>query len=61
MLLLGGERSPAHLAERLDALTAAIPHAERVTLPGQGHGANLSAPSAVARVVAGFVSRTAQR
>ncbi|MEV4186644.1 hypothetical protein AB0J28_34990 [Streptosporangium canum] len=28
----GGERSPANLAERLDAIQCAMPHAERVVL-----------------------------
>ncbi|GAA4605419.1 pimeloyl-ACP methyl ester carboxylesterase [Actinoplanes octamycinicus] len=57
VLLLGGERSPRHLAERLSALAAVIPGAERVTLPGQGHGANLRAPARVAGVVAAFADR----
>jgi hypothetical protein len=57
MLLLGGQRSPRHLAERLDALAKVLPRAERVTLRGQGHGANLRAPDEVARVVAAFADR----
>jgi pimeloyl-ACP methyl ester carboxylesterase len=57
VLLLGGERSPRHLAERLDALAMVVPQAERVTLRGQGHGANLRAPNEVARVVAAFADR----
>jgi pimeloyl-ACP methyl ester carboxylesterase len=57
VLLLGGQRSPRHLAERLDALTEVLPRAERVTLRGQGHGANLRAPDEVARVVAAFADR----
>ncbi|WP_229830486.1 alpha/beta fold hydrolase [Actinoplanes ianthinogenes] len=58
VLLLGGDRSPGHLADRLAALEAAIPGAERTTMPGQGHGANLAAPAEVARIVAGFADRT---
>ncbi|WP_229069014.1 alpha/beta fold hydrolase [Actinoplanes sp. DH11] len=57
VLLLGGDRSPGHLGERLDALAAVLPHAERVTLRGRGHGANTSAPDQVAAVVAGFAAR----
>jgi pimeloyl-ACP methyl ester carboxylesterase len=31
-VLLGGDRSPAHLGERLDALARALPRAEKVVL-----------------------------
>ena len=51
VVLLGGDRSPAHLGERLDALAAVLPHAERVVLHGQGHDAHQNAPQEVARVV----------
>ncbi|MBB3725774.1 alpha/beta fold hydrolase [Nonomuraea dietziae] len=50
-VLLGGGTSPAHLGERLDALAGVLPAAERVTLPGQGHGGHLRAPGQVARVI----------
>jgi pimeloyl-ACP methyl ester carboxylesterase len=50
-VLLGGDRSPAHLGERVDALARALPRAERVVLHGQGHNANLGAPDQVAHVV----------
>ncbi len=53
-VLLGGERSPAHLAKSLDALAAVIPHAERVTLPGRDHFASRKAPAEVARVIEAF-------
>jgi pimeloyl-ACP methyl ester carboxylesterase len=56
-VLLGGDRSPAHLGERLDALARTLPHAERVTLTGQGHTAHSEAPGEVARVVATFADR----
>lgn len=52
VVLLGGDRSPAHLAERLDALAAVIPHAERKVMPGQGHSAHASAPALVASLIA---------
>ncbi|QYC41967.1 Alpha/beta hydrolase family protein [Nonomuraea coxensis DSM 45129] len=48
---LGGDRSPAHLAGRLDALAGVMPRAERVTLPGLDHGADLRKPGEVARVI----------
>jgi hypothetical protein len=37
VLLLRGTRSPEYLTTALDALSAAIPHAERRTLPGLTH------------------------
>jgi len=43
-MLLGGDRSPAHLRERLDALERVLPHTERVVLHKQGHAANVLAP-----------------
>ncbi|MGC7101253.1 alpha/beta fold hydrolase [Amycolatopsis lurida] len=51
-VLLGGDRSPAHLGERLDALEHAMPHTERVRLRRQGHAANTLAPARVATVIA---------
>jgi pimeloyl-ACP methyl ester carboxylesterase len=50
-VLLGGERSPAHLGERLDALAAVMPRAEKVTLARCDHSAHLKAPAEVARVI----------
>jgi pimeloyl-ACP methyl ester carboxylesterase len=58
VLLLGGDRSPAHLRRRLDALAAVLPRPEEVVvLEGQGHMANLRAPAEVARVIAAFADR----
>ncbi|MCP2324735.1 pimeloyl-ACP methyl ester carboxylesterase [Hamadaea flava] len=53
IVLLGGDRSPAHLIQRLKALQSVIPAAELVTMPGQGHDANTRAPETVAGVVEG--------
>lgn len=50
-VLLGGERSPAHLGKSLNALAAVMPHGERVTLPRRDHFANLKAPAEVTRVI----------
>jgi pimeloyl-ACP methyl ester carboxylesterase len=50
-VLLGGERSPAHLGECLDALAAAMPGAQKVTLARRDHSAHLRAPGEVARVI----------
>jgi pimeloyl-ACP methyl ester carboxylesterase len=58
VLLLGGDRSPAHMRARLDALAAVLPRLEEVViLEGQGHMANLRAPGEVARVIAAFADR----
>lgn len=51
VVLLGGERSPAHLGKSLDALAAVMPHTKRVTLAGRDHFANWKAPAEVARVI----------
>lgn len=41
---LTGERSPAHLRARSTRLAASLPHADLVTLPRTGHGANQTNP-----------------
>ena len=51
VVLLGGSTSPAHLGERLSALQAVIPRASRVTLEGEGHGAQTRAPERLAREI----------
>ncbi len=56
-VLLGGERSPAHLGERLDALAAVMPHAEKVVLARRDHSAHLKAPDEVARVIETLADR----
>jgi pimeloyl-ACP methyl ester carboxylesterase len=37
VLLLGGTKSPDFLGTALSELAAALPHAQRVTLPGLDH------------------------
>lgn len=57
-VFLRGERSPAHLGERIDVLARQLPHVEQVvTLPRQGHAANQRAPREVARVVEALADR----
>jgi pimeloyl-ACP methyl ester carboxylesterase len=51
VLLMGGDRSPRHLAERLDALERALPHSRRILLHGQGHMAEEKAPGRVAQAI----------
>jgi pimeloyl-ACP methyl ester carboxylesterase len=50
-VLLGAERSPAHLLESLDALATTLPHAEKVILPRRDHTAHTKAPREVAAVI----------
>lgn len=52
VVLLGGERSPAHLGERLDALEQVMPNTRRIRLRRQGHAANNLAPARVAEIIA---------
>ncbi len=58
VLLITGDKSPAHLLHRSDRLAAALSGpVERVELAGQGHGANRGAPDALAAAIASFASR----
>lgn len=50
-VLIGGERSPAHLGERLEALADTMPRAEKVVLPRCGHDAHVKAPGELARLI----------
>jgi pimeloyl-ACP methyl ester carboxylesterase len=50
-VLLGGERSPAHLGDSLDALATVMPGSEKVILAHRDHSAHLKAPGEVARVI----------
>jgi pimeloyl-ACP methyl ester carboxylesterase len=52
ILLLGGDKSPRHLGERLDALAATLPRCRRLVMHGEGHGAEDSSPDRVARAIA---------
>jgi pimeloyl-ACP methyl ester carboxylesterase len=57
-MLLGGDRSPAHLARRLDALSRVLPRVSAVTiLHGQGHLANVRAPDQVTAVIQTFADK----
>ncbi|MCU7724655.1 alpha/beta hydrolase [Actinoplanes sp. KI2] len=56
VLLVGGDKSPAHLRKRLDALRRALPQASRLTMHGQGHNAERTAPARLAEAVAKFTS-----
>lgn len=54
VLLLGGDRSPAHIRERLDAVRRVIPHSERVVMRNRDHGADLRHAAQVAEIIAKF-------
>jgi pimeloyl-ACP methyl ester carboxylesterase len=56
-LLMGGSRSPAHFDERMAALAAVMPRAERTVLRRQGHYANVFAPGRVARLIRAHADR----
>lgn len=49
--LIEGDRSPAHLRQRLADLAATLPSATIVTLAGQGHIAHVTAPQALADTI----------
>jgi pimeloyl-ACP methyl ester carboxylesterase len=51
VVLLGGERSPAHLGQSLDALAAVMPNSEKVILARRDHSAHLKAAGEVAHVI----------
>lgn len=51
VVLLGGERSPAHLGKSLDALAAVMPYSEKVILARRDHSAHLKAAGEVAHVI----------
>jgi pimeloyl-ACP methyl ester carboxylesterase len=57
---LTGEKSPAHLRQRCERLTAALPHADLVTLPGTGHGANQSHPRQLGELICDFACSISQ-
>ena len=50
-VVLGGERSPAHLGKSLDALAAVMPCSEKVILARRDHSAHLKAAGEVAHVI----------
>jgi pimeloyl-ACP methyl ester carboxylesterase len=56
-LLLGGDRSPAHLAERLNAIEHVMPQAEKFVMHKRDHGADLKAPKLLAHIIETFVDK----
>jgi pimeloyl-ACP methyl ester carboxylesterase len=54
-LLLGGDRSPAHLAERLNAIV--MPQTERLVMHKRDHGADLKAAKLLARIIETFAGK----
>lgn len=60
-VLLRGDRGPAHIHERLDAIARAMPQARKVVLKGRDHGADLKAPREVAAVIEAQADRVGLR
>ncbi len=61
-VLLGGDRSPAHLGKRLNVLARTLPCIDQVVvLHGQGHSANVRAPGDVARVIETLADKVLRR
>jgi pimeloyl-ACP methyl ester carboxylesterase len=50
-VLLSGDRSPAHLIRRLDAIEQVMPNAERLVMHKLDHGADLKAPQEIVRAI----------
>jgi pimeloyl-ACP methyl ester carboxylesterase len=58
---LTGAKSPEHLTTRCVRLAALMPHADVLTLPGTGHGANQSNPAELGDLIADFAVRVLSR
>jgi pimeloyl-ACP methyl ester carboxylesterase len=56
-LLIGGEKSPPHFGQVLDAMEGGIADAARATIPGAGHFMSEQEPAAFNRVVLAFLKR----
>lgn len=56
-VLLGGDRNPPEILDRLDALERAMPQAERVMMHGRDHGADLKHPRQVAGIIAAHADK----
>jgi pimeloyl-ACP methyl ester carboxylesterase len=56
-LLLGGDRSPAHLTERLNAIEHVLPQSKRVVMHERDHGADLKAPRHLAHLIDTFADK----
>jgi pimeloyl-ACP methyl ester carboxylesterase len=56
-VLLGGDRSPANVRERLAAVKQVMPGAELVVMRGRDHGADLKHPGEVAQIIESLADR----
>jgi esterase len=54
-LLIGGEKSPPHFGQVLDAMEGGIADAARATIPGAGHFMSEQDPAAFNNTVLGFL------
>lgn len=57
VVLLGGDRNPAHIPARLDAIERVLPDVSRVVMRGRDHGADLKHPKEVAHVIETLADR----
>jgi pimeloyl-ACP methyl ester carboxylesterase len=57
-LMLMGSESPGWLRKGTEAICAALPNAQLVVLPGEGHSAMISAPRAFAEAVIEFAEQS---
>ncbi|GGK86477.1 hypothetical protein Sme01_39910 [Sphaerisporangium melleum] len=60
-VLLDGDRSPAHLRRRLDAVQQVMPQAERIVMRGRDHGADLRDPQQIAGIIETLADRVLPR
>jgi pimeloyl-ACP methyl ester carboxylesterase len=61
VVLLGGDRNPPHIPQRIDAVQRVLPHAERVVMHRRDHGADLKHPQEVARVIERLAAKVLPR
>jgi pimeloyl-ACP methyl ester carboxylesterase len=54
-LVLVGSETPSPYRDSADAVAATLPHAKRVILEGQGHGAEMFAPELVSEPIIAFM------
>jgi hypothetical protein len=60
-VLIGGDRSSAHLSQRLDAIERAIPHADREVMHHRDHAADAKYPRQIARLIETLADKVLQR
>jgi pimeloyl-ACP methyl ester carboxylesterase len=59
--VLTGERSSAYIGKLVAVALRALPHADKVVLPKQGHGANVTGPRVLADAIEAWADRIRSR